>query len=147
MITLTGKALVGGHGAGTALVTRMPINFTAALTKPHNFIPSRRAEIRDRHHDLFGKNVAEQVLVFPACIGSSFTGMVLMQLMSEGRAPAAIVVQNADSLLVSGALLAQVWFDKGVAVVEYRADDLFEKIRTGDPVVVDGETGEIKVGN
>jgi len=86
------------------------------------------------------------VLVFPACVGSTFTGMVLMQLMSEGKGPAAIVVQNADSLLVSGAVLAQVWFSKGVPVVEYQPDDLFEQIRPGDHVVVDGESGEISVG-
>ncbi|MFI5395351.1 MAG: aconitase X swivel domain-containing protein [Candidatus Binatia bacterium] len=146
MMTLRGKAFFGGHGTGEAVVSRTPINFTAAFTKPHNFIPSRRGEIRDRHHDLFGTNVAGRVLVFPACVGSSFTGMVLMQLMSEGRAPAAIIVQSADSLLVSGTVLAQVWFQKGVPVVEYRADDLFEKIRTGDRVAVDGETGEIRIG-
>ncbi len=146
MITLRGKAMVGGRGAGKALVTRMPINFTAAFTKPHNFIPSRRAEVRDRHHDLFGSSIAGPVLVFPACIGSTFTGMVLMQLMSEDKAPAAIIVQNADSLLVSGAVLAEVWFNKGIPVVEYRSEDLFERIKTGDHVVVDGETGQVTVG-
>ena len=145
MIRLRGKAILGGRGAGDALVTRMPINFTAAFSKPQNFIPSRRAEIRDRHHDLFGRNVAGSVLVFPACIGSTFTGMVLMQIASEGSGPAAIVVQNADSLLVSGGVLGEVWFEKGLPLVEYRSDDLFEKIATGDRVVVDGETGEISV--
>ncbi len=146
MSAFKGRAVVGGRGEGRALVSTMPINFTAAFTKPHNLIPSRRAEVRDRHHDLFGTNLAGCVLVFPACIGSTFTGMVLMQLMSEGKAPAAIVVQNADSLLVSGAVLAQVWFNKGVPVVEYSAADLFDRIRSGDRVSVDGETGEISVG-
>ena len=146
MTTFKGTAIVAGRGAGKALVTRTPINFTAALTKPHNLLPWRRGEIRDRHHDLFGSNVAGTVLVFPACVGSTFTGMVLMQLMSEGKGPAAIVVQSADSLLVSGAVLARVWFSKGVPVVEYQPDDLFEKIRPGDHVVVDGESGEIRVG-
>jgi predicted aconitase with swiveling domain len=143
MITFTGRAVVGGHGSGPALVTRMPINFTAAFTKPHNLVPSRRAEVRDRHHDLFGTRIGGSVLVFPACIGSTFTGMVIMQLMSEEKAPAAIVVQNADSLLVSGAVLGKVWFDKGMPVVEYPSEDLFLKIKNGDRVVVDGETGEI----
>ena len=146
MIILQGRAVVGGRGEGLALVSTMPINFTAAFTKPHNLIPSRRAEVRDRHHDLFGTNLAGRVLVFPACIGSTFTGMILMQLMSEDKAPAAIVVQNADSLLVSGAVLAQVWFKKGVPIVEYSAVDLFDRIRTGDRAVVDGETGAIRVG-
>ncbi len=145
MTTLNGKPMVAGHGAGAALVTRMPMNFTAALSKPHNFLPSRRAEVRDRHHDLFGRNLAGSVLVFPSCIGSSYTGMVLMQVMSEGKAPAAIVVQEADPLLVSGAVLAEVWFGKGIPVVEYGGEDLFEKIATGDRVTVDGETGEIRI--
>jgi predicted aconitase with swiveling domain len=91
--------------------------------------------------------VQGSVLVFPACIGSTFTGMVLMQLMVERRGPAAIVVQNADSLLVSGAVLADAWFEAGVPVVEYKPDDLFEKIKTGDMVEVDGESGEIKILN
>ena len=146
MIILQGRAVVGGRGEGLALVSTMPINFTAAFTKPHNLLPSRRAEVRDRHHDLFGTNLAGRVLVFPACIGSTFTGMILMQLISEDKAPAAIVVQNADSLLVSGAVLAQVWFKKGVPIVEYSAVDLFDRIRTGDRAVVDGETGAIRVG-
>jgi predicted aconitase with swiveling domain len=146
MTTFKGTAIVAGRGAGEALVTRTPINFTAAFTKPHNLLPWRRGEIRDRHHDRFRSNVAGKVLVFPACVGSTFTGMVLMQLVSEEKGPAAIVVQNADSLLVSGAVLAQVWFSKGVPVVEYQPEDLFEKIRPGDNVAVDGDTGEISVG-
>ncbi len=138
--------MVGGHGAGKALVTRMPINFTAALSKPENLMPSRRAEIRDRLHELFGQNLAGSVLVFPACIGSTYTGMVLMQVMTENKGPAAIIVQSADPLLVSGAVLAEVWFGKGVPVVEYPSGDLFEKIKTGNSVEVDGKTGEIAVG-
>lgn len=55
-------------------------------------------------------------------------------------------MQRADSLLVSGAVLAEVWFRKGVPVVEYRGDDLFDRIQTGDSVRVDGETGDISVG-
>jgi hypothetical protein len=45
-----------------------------------------------------------------------------------------------------GSALAQVWFSKGVPVVEYQPDDLFEKIRPGDHVMVDGASGEIRVG-
>ncbi|HUT52384.1 MAG TPA: DUF126 domain-containing protein [bacterium] len=146
METLQGKVMLGGRGSGPALVTRMPMNFTAAFSKPVNLIPSRRAEIQDQHHELFRKNIEGSVLVFPACIGSTFTGMVLMQLMIEGHGPAAVVVQNADPLLVSGAVLAEVWFKKGVPVVEYQGADLFDKIKSGDRVEVDGASGEIRVG-
>ena len=145
MEKLNGRSMVKGRARAKALVTRMPVNFTAAFTKPVNMIPNKRGEIQDRHHDLFKKNVANRVLVFPACIGSTFTGMVLMQLMVEGRGPAAMIVQNADSLLVSGAVLAETWFKKGVPVIEYAGADLFDKIKTNNTVEVDGDTGEIRI--
>lgn len=145
MKVLTGKAYVGGKAKGKALVSRMPINFTASFSSVVSTLPGRRSEIRDRHHDLFGKKIQDTVLVFPAAVGSTFTGMVLLDRMHEGAAPCAMVVQKADSLLVSGAILAEVWFRKGVPVVEYGAEDLFELIQTGDTVEVDADTGELKV--
>lgn len=145
MITLAGRGVVGGKASGPALVTRKPMNFTAAFSSPINLFPGRQSEIRDRHHELFTHKIKGTVLVFPACIGSTFTGMYLMQKMCDGQAPAALIVQNADALLVSGAILAEVWFQCGVPVLEYPGADLFEKIKTGDRVEVDGATGEIKV--
>jgi len=145
MTTLQGRGVVAGRGAGPALVTKMPINFTAAFSKPHNILPWWRSRISDHHHDLFKKIIKGSVLVFPACIGSTFTGMVLMQVMHDKAAPAAMIVQDADSLLVSGAVLAEVWFGSGIPIVEYKSNDLFDKIRTGVRVEVNGETGEIKV--
>lgn len=145
MTTLNGRGLIGGIGRGGAMVTRMPVNFTAALTKPANILPGRRAEIQDRHHDLFRKNIKGTVLVFPACIGSTYTGMLLLELMARGDAPSALVVQKADPLLVSGAVLAEVWFGRGVPVVEYDSGDLFEMIHNGDQVEVNGDTGEIRI--
>ena len=143
MTTLQGRGMVSGKARGPALVTRQPMNFTAAFTKPINII--LRPSIQDRHHDLYRKSVKDKVLVFPACIGSTYTGMVLTQLMHDGHAPAAMVVQSADPLLVSGSVLAEVWFQRGIPVVEYDGEDLSEKIRNGDQVEVDGNTGEIKV--
>jgi predicted aconitase with swiveling domain len=143
MTTLKGKTMLGGRASGPALVTRMPLNVTASFSGPANLLPTRRAEVRDRLHELFGKNIQGKVLIFPACIGSTFTGMVLMQLMKDGHAPAAVIVQNADSLLVSGAVLAEVWFKKGIPVIEYQADDIYEQIKTGDQVEVNGDAGEI----
>jgi predicted aconitase with swiveling domain len=145
MTVIKGRPVVRGKGTGPALVTRMPINFTAAFTKPVNLLPWKKSAIMDAHHELYNKPVKGMVLVFPACIGSTYTGMMLMQLMYDRVAPAAMVVQNADSLLTSGAVLGDVWFDRGVPIVEYESDDIFEKIRNGAQVEVDGVTGEIKL--
>jgi hypothetical protein len=145
MQKLTGNVVVKGVGSGQALVTQEPINFAAALAGVSSIIPGKRGVIQDRQHELFQKNIKGKVLVFPTCIGSTFTGMVLMQLMYKKEAPAAMIIQNADSLLVSGVILAEVWFNCGIPVVEYRGKDLYDKILTGDTVEVNGDTGEIRI--
>lgn len=145
MNVLKGRVVVKGKGAGNALVTEMPINFTAAFTKISNLIPGCKSVIMDRHHELFRKNIKNRVLIFPACIGSTGTGMMLMQVIHDGGAPAAIIVQDADSLLVSGVVLSDVWFGMSFPVVEYHSPDIFKRIRTGDYVVVDGSNGEIRL--
>lgn len=145
MKTITGKAVVGGKGAGPALVSDTPINFTAAFSKPQNILPGRHSEIRDRHHPLFGKKIRGSVLVFPAAVGSTYTGMMLLDLMHRGHAPAAMVVQKADSLLVSGPILAEVWFQKGVPVVEIEDPELFNLIKTGDRLAVDCDKGQVSI--
>jgi hypothetical protein len=144
-VVLQGKGLVRGRGRGPALVTRQPINFTAALTKVPNMLPSRRAEICDRHHELHGRNVAGQVLVFPSCIGSTHTGLVLLELVARGAGPAGMLVQAGDSLLVSGVVLSDVWFDRVIPIVEYAGPDLFDRIADGMTVELDGTTGTITV--
>ena len=145
MTQLKGKPVFGRLASGPALMTKIPIDFTASFTKPKNIFPWWRSQIQDRHHDLFKRNVKGRVLIFPAAIGSTYTGMVLLELMYQECAPAAIVVQNIDPLLVSGPILADIWFSKGIPVVEYSADDIHEKISDDDWVTVNGETGEIEI--
>ena len=145
MTQLKGKPVFGGRASGPALMSKIPINFTASFTKPKNLFPWWRSQIQDRHHDLFKHKVKGCVLIFPAAIGSTYTGMVLLELMYQGCAPAAVIVQNIDPLLVSGPVLADIWFNKGIPVVEYSAEDIYYKISDDDWVTVNGETGEIEI--
>ena len=145
METLQGRGVIPGRAQGQALVSQMPLNLTASFSSPINLLPGKGGVIQDRNHDLFRQNLAGKVLVFPAAIGSTFTGMILMRLIGLGFAPAALIVQNADSLLVSGVILARVWLDKSIPVIEYPHPDLFEKIRGGAKINADGDTGEIQI--
>lgn len=147
MITLKGRGIIPGHAIAPALVTQTPMNFTAAFTTPKNLIPGRLAVVQDRHHDLYKKSIKDAVLIFPACIGSTITGIWILQIVYKRQAPAAMIVKNADSLLTSGLVLSKVWFNKGIPVVEYDGDDLFTKISTGDLVEVDGDSGVIKISS
>jgi len=138
-----GKGMVGGVGTGQALITAEPVNFTASLTKPLNMLI--KDMMFDRHHELFHRRIHGKILVFPACIGSTHTGLVLLELSVRELAPAAMIVKFPDSLLVSGAILGEVWYGTGIPLVAYSANDLFSEIKTGDRLRVDGTTGEIEV--
>ena len=145
MKTLQGKGITGGRGDGPALVSRMPLNVTASFTKLANLLPGRNSQIRDQHHDLYGQKLRGTVLVFPSCIGSTYPGLLMLELIKDDEAPVAMIVQQADSLLVSGLVLADVWFGKKVPVVQYESDDLFDQVATGQRVEVDADTGTIRI--
>lgn len=140
---LQGRGITRGRATGTALVTRTPLNLTAAHTKFHNLL--RRGQIRDRHHELFRERVEGKILVLPRCVGSTFTGIVLLELIYREASPLAIVVGEADSLLVSGAVLADVWLEHAIPVVEFGKPDLFDQIQDGDLIAVDADTGQVVV--
>jgi predicted aconitase with swiveling domain len=114
MKILKGKPVVKGRASGPALITKMPMNFTASFTKPKNLMPFWRSLVQDNRHDLFNKNIKGSVFVYPATIGSTYTGMILLELMNQGAGPAAIIVQNVDPLMAAGPILADVWFGKGI---------------------------------
>jgi uncharacterized protein len=146
MTSIQGRSINKGIARAMALVSATPINITASFTKLGNiYIPGQQSVINDRHHELYRENVKGQVLVFPSCIGSTYSGMVLMQLICEGYGPAAIIVQDAEPLLTSGVILSDVWYRKQVPMVECRADDFWNSITTGDTVEVDGVSGRIGI--
>jgi predicted aconitase with swiveling domain len=144
VINLPAKFVIDGACDAPALVTREPINFTAALCKLPNLWPSKRGVSQDEHHELFGQNFAGKALVFPSCIGSTYTGLVLLELVRSERGPAALVVQKADPLLVSGVVLSEVWYGQSIPVLEHSENDLFHAIQTGDRILI--EPGSDKIG-
>jgi len=146
MKIIKGKGLTRGTAKGKAMVTKEPMNFTAAITKPQNMlIPGRWSQINDRHHELNKQLMKNKIFVYPATIGSTGTGMILLELIFRNQTPAGIIVENADTLMVSGPILADVWFGKVVPVVEYSESDLYDVIKNGDQIEMDGVSGEIKI--
>ena len=146
MHTVTGNPVIKGKATGPALFTDKAFNFTAAFTKPENLIPGNKAMVRDRHHPWFKQSVYGKVLFIPTAIGSTHTGLVLLDLVRLEKGPAAMVVDVADSLLVSGIVLSEVWYGISIPIVEYPTQELAEMVKDGMTVTVDGDTGEIKIG-
>jgi len=131
-ITLRCHKIVGGYGEGEALVSHEPICFY--LTDPKTGI------VRERGHELEGKNLANKVLVFPSGKASSVVQIDgLFKLASNNVAPTAMIVKDVETVLVVSAVIAKV------PLVDRLEQDPFETIHTGDFVKVDAEKGIVTI--
>jgi len=131
-ISLKCHKIVGGYGEGEALVSHEPICFY--LTNPKTGI------VREKNHELFGKNLANKVLVFPSGKASSVVQIDgLFKLASHKVAPKALIAKDVETVLIVSAFLVKV------PLVDRLEKDPFEIIHTGDFVKVDAEKGIVTI--
>lgn len=98
---LHGEVLVDGSaGTGDALVLGAPISFWGG-------VDPRSGAIVDVRHPDCGSNLKGKVLFVPGTIGSSSAAAVLLELVHAGRAPAAIVLDRPDAILLLGLIVAR----------------------------------------
>src|SRR3989337_4074620 len=123
-ISLKCHKIVGGYGEGEALVSHEPICFY--LTDPKTGV------VREKNHELFGKNLAGKVLVFPSGKASSVVQIDgLFKLASYNLAQKALIVKDVETVLIVSAFLVKV------PLVDRLEKDPLEVIHTGDFVKVD----------
>lgn len=129
-----GRVLVAGEGEGPLLRLTHPISFWGGVDPV-------RGEIADPRHPQHGASVAGTVLVVPSAVGSSSSSAIMLELLREGRAPAAVVMGEADAILALGVVVARELGYDPIPVVEAAADafaglDDGTRLRvTGDGIV------------
>ncbi len=127
--TLNGRGIVSGHCKGTALVSQKPLSFLGG-------VDYNTGVVIEKDHDLKGESLKDKVLCFPSGHGSTVGSYVLYSLVKKGLGPKAIVNQVADTVVVVGAIIAEIPM---VDQIDIR------QIKTGDAVEVDGHKGTVKV--
>lgn len=135
MPQLKGRTIVSGEIKATAIVSSQPINFLASFAKTLIF-KKKKGVVEDKHHPLHGKDIKGKILVVPQSIGSTTGGLVLMGIILAGVAPAAIVCEQADSLMASGAIMAEVWYGVRMPLIDsIRWQDL-ARIEDGEVISI-----------
>ena len=100
-MSATAEILVPGKaGEGEALVLTAPISFWGG-------VDPKTGRIADVRHPQHGEVIAGRVLFLPGTIGSSSASAVLMELVHNGRAPAALVLHEPDAILLLGLIVAR----------------------------------------
>jgi predicted aconitase with swiveling domain len=98
---LQGEILVSGDaGKGDALVLTAPISFWGG-------VDPKTGKIADVRHPQHGETISGKVLFLPATIGSSSASAVLMELVHNGHAPAALILHEPDAILLLGLIVAR----------------------------------------
>ncbi|MBV7572375.1 aconitase family protein [Pseudomonas sp. PDM32] len=109
-ISLTGRSLVAGAAQGALLFADVGLSFWGG-------VDPCTGEVIDRHHPLSGQHLAGRVLAIPSGRGSCTGSSVLMELISNGHAPAALVLAEADEILTLGVLVARTIFARSLPVL------------------------------
>ncbi|WP_457966933.1 aconitase X [Pseudomonas sp. R4-84] len=109
-IRLHGRSLVEGAAQGTLLFADVGLSFWGG-------VDPITGEIIDRHHPLSGERLGGRVLAIPSGRGSCTGSSVLMELISNGHAPAALVLAEVDEILALGVLVAEVIFQRSLPVL------------------------------
>jgi len=129
LLVLKGQSIVEGRCVAEALVSSMPLSFLGG-------VDPRTGIVVEKGHDLEGLSISGRVLCFPHGKGSTVGSYVLLALKRHGLAPAGIVNELADPIVVVGAVIANIPMVAGVDIGE---------LKTGDLVELDGGAGVVKV--
>ena len=144
--TFKGRAVVPGNASATALVSRQGFNTLASFQKALMF-KDMSAKCSDQNNpDLYEKPMHGAALCLPQTIGSTTGGMVLYCAAALGQQPACLLFSKPiDSLAAAGAILADVWTDVSMPVVDTLGDEFLAFVQTGAKVSVK-EDGTVIVG-
>ncbi len=126
---MTLKVIVKGKAQGQVMISKKPINFLGAVDK-------KTGKIRDEKHDLFGKSLADKILVFPFGVGSSVGAYTIYSLKSNNCAPRAMICLKVDITTASGCALANIPL---VMATKEEYDSLIDEKK----ILLDAESGEI----
>jgi predicted aconitase/predicted aconitase with swiveling domain len=131
-VSLTGRSLVVGAAQGALLFADVGLSFWGG-------VDCASGEVIDRHHPLSGECLSGCVLAIPSGRGSCTGSSVLMELISNGHAPAALVLAEPDEILTLGVLVAQTIFARSLPVLCI-GREAFATLRDHAVARVDGDT-------
>jgi uncharacterized protein len=124
---MKGRKIFGGKARAEALVSNEPISFFGGVDPETGLIV-------EPGHPLRGECVAGKVLVFPRGKGSTVGSYTLYRLKKNGKAPAAILTRECETIVAVGAIIAEIPCLDRIDI---------DRIRSGVEVETDADLGTV----
>lgn len=103
------SVIVAGEACAPALCSRVPLSFWGGVD-PHT------GKIIDVHHDLKGQCITGKVLLIPAGRGSCSGSGIMLEMIRERTAPAALISIEAEPIISLGSVMGYELYKRGVPI-------------------------------
>jgi len=123
---MKGRVINGGNASGEALVLDVPFSFIG------DFDPET-GNITILNHPLFGKSLANKILVCPTGKGGTIAPFIAYQAKKKGNAPAAILCRKVEPILCESALAIDI------PILDSLSEDPVERIKTGQFITIEND--------
>lgn len=129
---LKGRTISKGEAEGEVMISKEPIGFYGA-------VEPETGEFIEEGHELEGKNISGKILVFPKGKGSTVGSYVLYGLAKNGKAPAAIINKETETIVATGCILGEI------PCIDELTENPLQVLEEGDQVEIDADKGILKV--
>ncbi len=132
-----GRAILTGNANGEAVVTHTGFNSLASFYRSM-LIGASQAICSDQDNkELFGKVLTDKIICLPKTIGSTSAGATWDKIAHMGIAPKAMLFsQHIDSLGAAGLVIAEVWSNKRIFVIDQLGEEFLEYVRDNQTVFI-----------
>ena len=128
---IQGRGISRGIGKGPLLIGPDPISFLSGVDPETGIIV-------EPGHPLEGKDITGTVLAFEYGKGSTVGSYILYALSRNGHAPAAIINQEAETIIAVGAIMGKI------PMID-RIGTPLTSLPAGKEALVDGSTGTLTI--
>lgn len=131
-VSINCKTAVSGNARGQLLYSNDSFCFWGGADPATGII-------RDNRHGNYQENMSGKVFAFPFGKGSSGAGLVILEMIRMGCAPAAIINLRSDPVILTGPLIAKHFYDVHIPVVNLSEED-YKKLEGAKEIeFIDGE--------
>ena len=131
---MNGVPVHAGEGRGRLLVLEHPLSFWGG-------VDPETGRVSDPRHPQYGEPLSGRILVMERAIGSSSSSAIMLELLRNDVAPAAIVLGSTDAILVLGVLIAEELGYPSIPLVDVGGEG-FERLHAEN-----GGHGRVRAGD
>ncbi|KOS39413.1 hypothetical protein ACN38_g9740 [Penicillium nordicum] len=117
-----GTPYVNGKASGKLITSDLELSFWGGVNP-------QTSEVIDQHHPLSGQHLQEAILAIPGGRGSCTGSTIILELLLNGRAPAALVFERREDILTLGVIVAEEIFGMAIPVVTLDSIDFRDLIK------------------